>query len=396
MKDGKPIVTNWWVLLGVMAIAANLRPALTAVGPLLPSVREELGLTATVAGSVTALPLLTFAAVSWAAPALSRRLGVELALVAALMVLAAGIVLRSSGGATPLFAGTVVLAAGIGICNVLLPVLVRADLPDRVGVTTSWYTATQSGVSALAAGLAVPIALAVSGGWRTALGWWALVAVATALAWLPAAIRRRPAGGGMARGPARRVVKPRVWRSALAWQIAAMMALQSIGFYSVVTWLPTVFLSRGVSPVSSGLCLLVFQLVALGASLTMPLVLRLGSDQRPAAVLAACFYCIGFLGMATAPSASWLWVVLCGLGSGMSLPLVLTFISLRSPDSEHAASLSSMAQTIGYLGAAAGPVLIGAVNDLTGGWTLPLLLLAAAGAAQIVVGARAGRERFVG
>ena len=142
--------------------------------------------------------------------------------------------------------------------------LVRADLPDRVGVTTSWYTVTQSGVSALAAGLAVPIALAVPGGWRTALGWWALVVAATSLAWLPAALRRRSAGGGVVRGPARRVVKPRVWRSALAWQIAAMMALQSIGFYSVVTWMPTVFLSRGASPVSAGLCLLVFQLVALG------------------------------------------------------------------------------------------------------------------------------------
>lgn len=375
-------------------IAANFRPALTAVGPLIPSLRADLNLSATTAGSITAIPLLTFAIVAWAAPRLSRRLGVNASIIASLTVLTAGILIRSLGGPFLLFAGTIALAAGIGVCNVMLPVLVRSKLPRRVGTTTSWYTATQAGVSALAAGLAVPIALVAPGGWRSALACWAILAAATALVLTLAAVRRRSQGHIAPPSPIRRNLGTRVWRSPLAWKIAVMMALQSIGFYSIVTWMPTVFISQSGSEISAGMCLLVFQFVALGASLTLPIVLRLGTDQRLAAGIAAGMYCVGFLGLAFAPSAAWVWAVVAGIGSGMSLPLVLTLISLRSPDPGHAMSLSSMAQSVGYLGAALGPITVGALNDLTGTWVLPMLVLAAAAVAQLVVGISAGRNRM--
>lgn len=393
------------VVLGILLVAANLRPALTSVGPVLPELRADLGVGATAAGVLAALPLVAFAVVALVTPVLGRAVGVERALVLGLVLLVAGSALRSLTGEAGLFVGTAVLAVGIGVANVLLPALVRATVPDRVRVVTSWYAATLTLMAAAASGLSAPIAQATSGGWRTALGVWALLTVVTALVWVPSALRRRtratpPApAGGTAPG---RATSP--WRSRAAWAVALYFALQSAVFYSVVSWLPTVLLDRGLGATSAGVHVLGFQVAGLLSGLALPLALRGRPDERGVAVLAASCALVGTATLAALPdvtsgwaaAATWAAVLATGAGIGGMFTLSLTLIALRAADGAGAGALSAMAQSSGYLVGAVGPVAVGALRATTGTWTWSLVLLAALAAGGVLAGRRAGLSRTVG
>ncbi len=390
-REGRSVVL---LVLGVLLVAANLRPALTVVGPVLPELRADLGLSAAAAGALTALPLAAFAAGGLVTPALGRLLGTERSLVLALLVVGAGTAVRSAGGGPTLFAGTVVLSLGIGAANVLLPAVVKADLPARVPLVTSWYAAILTLAAALASGVAEPIAEASAGGWRTAMGCWGLVAAVAALAWLPAALRRRSAPPrGSAAAP---TVGGSPWRSRVAWAVAGYFALQSAVFYSMVAWLPTVMIDRGLDPTVAGLFLLTYQIMGFLGGLTVPLLLRGRADQRGATTLASGGSALGLLGLALLPGSELVWIVVAGLASGALFTLALTLITQRSVDARRSASLSAMAQSSGYLISAAGPIIVGTLHEVTGAWTLPLVLLGVVATAGVVVGRRAGAARFVG
>ncbi|TQM15126.1 CynX/NimT family MFS transporter [Pseudonocardia kunmingensis] len=382
------------LVAGSVLIAANLRAALTVVGPVLDPIGRGLGLSASAAGLLNTLPLLAFAAFSPIAPGLARRLGRERALLVALVVLTAGIVVRSLPAAGALFTGTVMLGAAIAVGNVLLPEVIRYYFPDRVGVLTGTYVTVMGLVAALASGFAVPIAGSEPDGWRLALGCWAGLALITAALWAPHAVRQSP--GFPPTGsthPRRPVAMP--WRSPLAWQVTGFMGLQSLGFYVMIAWLPSILESRGATSATAGWALFGYQFVALAASLVLPLVTRQVTDQRRVAVTAALCCLVGYLGLALAPSAALAWVAVVGLGGGACLVLALSFIGLRASDAAHTAALSGMAQSIGYLLAAFGPVLFGALHDSTTSWTPPLLGLAATAALLAVTGLGAGRPAHV-
>ncbi len=381
-------------VLGVLLVAANLRPALTAVGPVLPELRADLGLSAAAAGALTALPLVAFAAGGLVTPALGRLVGTERSLVLALLVVAAGPAVRAAADALGLFAGTAVLSLGIGAANVLLPAVVKANLPTRVPLVTSWYAAILTLAAASASGVAEPIAQATTGGWRTAIGCWGVLALVAALAWLPSGLRRRsapPRGSASAAS-----VGGSPWRSPVAWAVAGYFALQSAVFYSVVAWLPTVMIDRGQDATVAGLLLLTYQLMGFLGGLTVPLLLRGRADQRGVATLASATSAIGLLGLALLPGSELVWIVVAGLASGALFTLALTLITARSVDAARSASLSAMAQSSGYLLSAAGPIVVGTLHETTGAWTLPMVLLGVVAVAGVVVGRPAGAARFVG
>lgn len=363
---------------GLLVVAANLRPALTGVGPLLDRVRADLGLSAAAAGLLNTLPLLAFAVVSPLVPRLAARWGPERVLGVALVVLTLGIAVRW----TPfLFTGTVLIGAAIAVGNVLLPSLVKRDFPTRVGLLTSAYATVMGGVAAVASGVAVPISEV--GGWRTALGCWIVLALAAVVLWLPQ-LRKPP--------PVTAVRGHRLpWRSPLAWAVTAFMGLQSLGFYVVVTWLPQVFQAGGVSAATAGWLLFVFQAVAVVTSLAVPPLLRRARDQRVVAATASAVMLVGYLGLLVAPGWMLVWSVVLGLGGGACLVLALAFLSLRAPDATAAAALSAMAQSIGYLLAAAGPVVFGFVHSLSSGWQVPIALMCVAAAGQTLIAMAAGR-----
>jgi MFS transporter, CP family, cyanate transporter len=372
-------------LIALFVVATCLRSSITGVGPLLGMLREQLGLSATAAGLLSSLPLLMFAACAPLAR-LARNHGTERLLLAALFVLVAGILMRSQGQVAPLFIGTLVLASGIAVANVLLPVLVKQHFPTHIPTITSAYATVMGASAALGSGLAAPLAQWLPGGWRASLVAWALPAVIALVLWVPHT-RHDVHVTSAADTP-----HPRLpWGKPLAWQVTAYMGLQSMVFYVTVAWYPTMLRDGGMSVGAAGWLLTLYQAAALGGGLVMPVLIRRSTDQRALAGATGLLSTLGTLGMLVAPGGAMVWMVLLGLGTGPALILALSFMGLRASSPLVAASLSLMAQSLGYLLAATGPVLFGFIHQRSGGWTGPMLFLVAAGLAMIVCGFRAGR-----
>ncbi|WP_370356271.1 CynX/NimT family MFS transporter [Catenulispora sp. EB89] len=408
-----PAALTTSLLIAIILAAANLRGGITGVGPLLPTVEHATGLSETWGGLLVTLPLLTFASTSPLAGRAARRYGAPRVLALSLPVLAAGLVIRSLPGIAFLFGGTVVIAAAIAVGNVLLPPIVRSTVPKaRVGQVTSLYVTAMGLVAAISSGVSVPLADVLPGGWRTALGCWALLAVLAIPAWLPHLSRRPDVASGPAAVAAADLVpdpaavlaanraavpakSPSLWRSPLAWQVSLFMGLQSLGFYSTISWLPSIVHDHGTSAATAGWELFLFQAVGLLASVTLPLLTRRSPDQRLLAATASVLTAAGFALLAVAPGLAVLTCVLTGFGGGATLVLALTFQGQRAAEGPQAAALAAMAQSVGYLVAAIGPLLLGALHGVTGGWAVPLTLLAALAAVQAVIGIGAGRDLTV-
>jgi MFS transporter, CP family, cyanate transporter len=384
-----------FVLLGaaMLLLAMNLRPAAAAVGPLIHRIRQDTGLSATGAGVLVTLPVLCFGALAPLAPALARRLGARTTITGALAMLLVGLLLRLVPGTGSLFIGTALAGAAIAVGNVLLPVLVRRDFAGRAGLMTGLYTTALIGFAALAAGASVPLANAFGGGWRGGLGIWAVPAGLALLAW-STQLRRREAESeraGVQISGARPLLKDR-----LAWVLTLFFALQSASFYATLAWLPSIFQSHGASEAKAGLLLSLSMVVGLAAALTVPSIATRARDQRGLAVLFTAITALGWLGILIAPmSAPYLWAAVLGFGQNALFPLALTLIVLRGGTVSTTASLSTLVQTVGYLIAAVAPLGIGAIHDLTGSWTPPLIVLLALLLPQAFAGLTAGRNRQV-
>jgi CP family cyanate transporter-like MFS transporter len=383
------------MIAGFLLIAANLRAALTSVGPLVETIRADLGLSAGEAGFLGTLPLLTFAAVSPQVPRLARRLGTDQMLWIALALLATGIVVRSVPVTGLLWVGTVLLGAAIAIGNVLLPSLIKRDFPQHVSAVTGVYAAVIGIVASIAAGVAVPLAGTLPGGWRTSLGCWAGLVLIGLAVWTPQITRRRAAATGYPEKAADTEKAATPWRSLLAWECAAFMALSASGFYTVQSWYGSILQSYGMSETAAGWQLFAYQFVGVVMSLVVPLVLTRFSDQRAVAFVSAILAMIGYLGLLFAPDLAVLWVLLAGIGAGGVFLLALAFCSLRAADPRSSAALAGMVQSVGYLVASFGPVLFGVLHDATGGWRAPLAVLAGAAALHALIGLRAGRDAYV-
>ncbi|WP_104785477.1 MULTISPECIES: CynX/NimT family MFS transporter [Streptomyces] len=381
------VLPGVWLLVGVVLVAVNLRAALTGVGPLLPGIETSTGLSGTWTGLLSTLPLLTFAATSPLVGRTAQRHGAPRVLVVSLAVLAAGLLMRSVPGVFFLFAGTVVVAGAIAYGNVLLPSVIKSTVPeDRIGQVTGLYVTAMGLLAAVSSGVSVPLANHLPGGWHTALACWAVLAALAFGVWIPLYRRTGP-------GAATSAARVRIpWRSHLAWQVSVFMGLQSLGFYTTIAWLPSIVHDHGVGETAAGWQLFFFQIVGLVSSSALPVLARRWTDQRLLAAAASAIVAAGFALLAVAPQLAAVSCVLTGLGGGACLVLALTFQGQRAADASQAAALASMAQSVGYLVAAVGPLLLGALRELTGGWTLPLLLLVALTLIQAAVGAGAGRD----
>lgn len=387
------------VMLGLLLIGANLRAGITSVGPVLDDVQAQLHLSAATASALISVPLVAFAVISPVAPVLGRRLGLEQTLGLALVVLAAGIVVRSLPGPGLLWIGTALLGVAVAVVNVELPALVKRDFPTRIGQVTGAYSAVQSGFAALAAGLAVPIAAAAAGGWRLSLGVWAGLAV-IALAVFAPQLRRHTLDAEV---PDTETDRPTdrhrslrsPWRTALGWQVSLFMGLQSIGYYVVITWMPTIEKDGGIGATAAGVHQLLLNGFAIAGSLASSALIPRFRDQRGLAVTTISIFAGGLLGHLLAPGAALVWDCLLGLSCGASIVLALSFFGLRTRHHADAASLSGMAQAVGYVLAAAGPVVFSSIHDATGTWTPALLMLLGVQVLLAATALLAGRARYL-
>ncbi|MEU5084154.1 CynX/NimT family MFS transporter [Streptomyces eurythermus] len=387
------------VVVGIMLSALNLRPAITSLGALLEEVRDGLGMSGSVAGLLTSVPPLCFAVFGVMAPRLARRFGPAAVVCAGMAAIAVGLVVRPYVGNTAGFLAASALALmGIAVSNVLMPVIVKRWFPDRVGSMTGLYSMALAAGTSLAAALTVPLTDAMGGNWKSGLVVWATIAAAAVLPWLPLLRDRGPADA-RPQEPAPETAEAqaplRITRSRTAWSLAVFFGLQATAAYITMGWMPQIFRDAGVPAGTAGVLLAVIMVMGVPLAFVIPRVATRLSHQGPIVLVLGVCGLAGYAGLYLAPSGgAWAWALLLGV-SNCSFPLALTMVGMRARSGPGVAQLSAFAQSTGYLISIPGPLLVGVLYQQSGGWGLPIALMAALMVPQMVVGFIAGRDRTV-
>lgn len=387
-----------WVLriatVGLVLAALNLRPAITSLGPLLEEVRDGLHMSGSIAGVLTSVPPLCFALFGFMAPRLARRFGPSAVVCAGMAAIAAGLLLRPFAGGTAGFLAASALALmGIAVSNVLMPVIVKRWFPDRVGTMTGLYSMALALGTALAAALTVPLTDALGGSWKAGLGIWAALAVVAVVPWIPFLKDRRDTSGQAAGTPAPPAL--RITRSRTSWALACFFGLQATAAYISMGWMPQIFRDAGLSAGTSGVLLAVIMAMGVPLAFVIPRVATRLRTQGPIVLVLSGCGLLGYAGLYVAPAGgAWVWALLLGVAN-CAFPLALTMIGMRSRTGAGVVRLSAFAQSTGYLISIPGPLLVGVLYQHSGGWGLPLTLMAALLVPQTIAGVLAGRDRTV-
>ncbi|MBD7994032.1 MFS transporter [Arthrobacter sp. Sa2CUA1] len=408
-RSGKQRTARWafWgALTGIILIALNLRGPIVAPSPILGLLQEQLGMSVATAGLLTALPIACFGVVSFLALPLLRRSGPDQAIAFCLAGVAAGTLLRSSGGAEQALAGTIVIGASIAVGNVLVPVVIRRDFPPaRVPLVTGVYTAAMNIGSMTTLFITAPLTEAF--GWRTGLVLWGALAFVAALAWL-ALVGWRPfllGSGGTAQaagpvqdspGAGRTDVVPAHlpaptadragWRLPAAWILTVAFSGQAFAFYAVSTWLPTLLSDVvGLDTAAAGAGASLFQGPAIAGALGVPLLSR-RLRSRTLLWLTCAAWAVLPLGLLLAPGGWAVWVTLGGVAQGAGITVIFLILVRLGGGARQAGQVSALVQGGGYLVAAAGPVILGSLHTMTGSWVLPLVVVGVSISALLVAG----------
>jgi CP family cyanate transporter-like MFS transporter len=373
------------LVAGFVLAALNLRPAIAGVSPLLDEIMNDVGLSPAGGGAITTVMVICLGVFGPVAPLLVRRIGLDRMLLAGLLIIAAGVVLRALGGAPVLYLGSSLAATAIAAMNVAMPAVVKQHFPLRINLMTGVY------VSAVVAGAATASAVMIPLERATGSALLAVPALLAALLWLPQALAKQ---AGAQNGP-----RPigMVLRSRVTWYVTALMGLQSLTFYVVLAWLPTIFLDHGLPADQAGYLLSLTNLVQVATALAVPVLAGRRASQVPYVVGAGLLTVAGYLGVLLAPlAAPWLWMIVLGVGQGASFALALLIIALRPADPATVTALSAVAQSVGYVIAALGPMVFGLLREVSGGWSVPLIAVLGVLAVQILAGWFAGRPATLG
>ncbi|MET8528357.1 MFS transporter [Micromonospora sp. NPDC005172] len=391
----RPATGGGLVLVAMLLVALNLRTLVTSLGALLDEVRDGLGFSGAMAGLVTTLPTIAFAGLGALTPWLVRRVAPARVLVVAMLALTVGQVLRAVTESAWIFVLTSTLAlAGIAVANVLMPMLVKQHFPHRTGLVTGAYTMALTLGTSVAAAAAVPIAHAF-GSWRAGLGVWAGLAAVAVLPWVPLALRTRADARRAAPTAFAAPTRVRPARTRLGWAMAVYFGAQSLSGYAVMGWLAQLFRDAGYRPESAGLLLAGVTALGVPIALLMPTMAGRLDTLRPLVIGLSVASALAYLGLAVAPhGGALLWVFLLAIGQG-SFPMILAALGLRARTAEGTVALSAFAQSTGYVIAALGPLTVGILYEITGGWTAPIGFLLAALAVQTAAGMAIARPRYV-
>jgi CP family cyanate transporter-like MFS transporter len=364
------------VVAGLFIGSLALRPQLLAVGPLLPLIRSDLGLSASLAGLLTTIPVLCMGIFAPLGPRVASRLGARTTFAICLGLIVGFGLLRTAAPQYPLvLLATLGIGVAIGIGGAVPSMVVSQRIATRPALGTGAYAGGIVAGSALGAGLAVPLAL--SGDWRVSLLIISLASLAPIGAWL--FLIRGDGGGQVARPRAIRLP----WRSVTGWLLVLVFGLQSILFYGAVAWLPNVFVERGWSTVEAGSLVAIFNAVGLATTLGIPLVADRIGERRPQLVFASVAAALAIVGIMASPEFAYGWVVLLGLALGMVFPLVLTLPLDVTDDPARVGSVAALMLLGGYVLSSTGPIVLGAARDATGNFGASLWILVAVSAVLI-------------
>lgn len=384
--------TTWILALGITFIALTLRSPLTSVGPIIEEIQNALHISSTTVGFVTTIPLLAFAVISPIVPRISRKLTIERTLFIAIIILAIGIALRSSGSIFMLFFGTTLIGIGIAFGNVLLPSLIKLKFPFQIGLFTAIYTVAMNAGASIAAGVSYPLST-LAFGWQGALGLWIVLAIIAIIIWFPQTKNVQAESATLSEDSSARKA---IWRFPLAWVIMLAMGFQSMIFYTTAAWFPEMFKAQGLTSAEAGIMFSIMQLAQIPMTFITPLIAGRLKDQRPIILIYASFYVVGFGGLLMGwTDFSILWMILLGFAGGASFSMCMMFFTLRSKDAYEAADLSGFSQSLGYLIAAAGPVLYGYLYEKYSSFDSANIMYIFVVTISLITSYLAAKDRFV-
>lgn len=376
----------------IILISLNLRPPLTAVGPLVQEIRIDTGLSNSMIGFLTTLPILAFGIFSVLTGLLTQRMGTSRTMAFALILLTAGTFLRIIPFLPALFIGTGILGIGIALGNVLLPGIIKEKYPRSVGILTGIYSAILALGASVASGISVPLSEGAGLGWRFSLGIWGILSMLALFAWLPYMKDDQPAEQNISFSKS----LEKLIRSPLAWNISIFMGFQSLIFYVLAAWLPEILVERGLDASRAGWLVAAMQAVGMIGSLVLPAWAANRKGQHFPVVVIIVLEITALGGVMTSSLDLMLfWVCILGFCTGATFGMALLFIVLRTRTIDTANSLSGMAQSIGYTIAATGPVIFGALYDFSANWQISFIFLFLVSFTKLITGWQSGKNVFI-
>jgi CP family cyanate transporter-like MFS transporter len=389
------------LVVGVLALGYNLRGAITSLPPVFPELQGSLGLSGATVSVLAATPVICFGVVSGFTAGLARRAGEERVLLGASIGLVAGLIARGAAPAALLFPGTILASGAIAVMNVLLSSLIKRRWPERAGFLIGLYITALSAGAIVGSLVSVPLWQATGGSVALTLGWMAAPAALAVLLWLPqarprSAARPAAAAGGPAPAAPARPARVAVHRHALTWHVTIFMGMQSLVYYATLSWLPTMLRDRGESAAGAGDLLALMGVGNLAVSLLVPMAAQRMRSQVTLVLPTVIAIAGGLAALLYAPlGGAVAWALILGAGQNAALALAIFFTAARAPHAAAAASMSSLAQAVGYLLASAGPLEVGLLHSATGSWTVPVMLLFGFCAVMLVAGLLAARPRIL-
>jgi MFS transporter, CP family, cyanate transporter len=383
------------LITAILVIAATLRSPITSVGPLIPFFREELGVSNSMIGLVNTLPLLAFGIFSPLVPKVSSKFGMETTLLFAMGLLTIGVFIRALSGLPVLLFGTVLMGMAIAFGNVLMPGLIKSTFPYQIGLMTGVYSVSMNIFGAFASGISVPIAALPAFGWRNAMQLWSIIsfiAVIILVLRLPA-IRsaKKKVFVKIQNQPSKRLFK-----SKIAWAVTLYMGLQSLIPFSLSTWLPDILLSKGYSESEAGWLVAIYQVGLIPTTFVAPIIAARMKSQRLIGCISGLLFFFGLIGVWLVSSHLIIvFLILTGIGAGTTFSLAMMFFVLRTKTVEESSQLSGMAQSFGYLIAALGPLLLGTIAEVTGGWTVSMAILIVVALCIAFLGTIVGKDQKI-
>lgn len=381
----KPI--NWLLFIGILLVGANLRAPITSIGVALPDIKHDLAMSNSAVSVITVVPLIAFAIVSLFAAKTSNRFGLEKTIFVALWLILIGVIVRSVIGISWLYIGTVLIGIGIGFGNVLAPAVIKAKFPLHIGIMTGYYTVVMNVFGGLSSYGTAPLVKAFN--YNIAISVIGVITLITIIIWIFQLNTKQDTTASV---PQETV---NVWKSPLSWQITMLMGGQSLIFYSLINWLPAYLSQNGMSINEAGMYLSIMQIAIIPLTFITPIFATKMKSQFLLTFLTGVCFVIGVSIMLFKPEFALISTVLIGVASGIAFGLVNTFFSLRTEHSQTSAKLSGMAQSVGYIFAAVGPLLFGVLHDATGKWMASLSILLITSLLITLFGSQAGRNRTI-
>lgn len=388
---------NWGVIFAIVFIASTLRAPLTSVGPVVDEIKQVMEINNSVAGILTTIPLIIFAIVSPFVSKVTARLTMSRTIFYSTMLLIVALYLRIAGDFTLFLIGTLILGVAIAFGNVVLPSYVKWYFPMQIGLATGIYSGTMNFTAGLGGGLSFPLSEITPLGFRLSLSFWILFAIIAIILWIPKA--RKDVQLEKATAIADQQDRPKkvaITKSKLAWMVALTMGFQSMVFYTVVAWVPSILVDRGLDPSTAGYLLMLNQFSQVPMTFTFPIIASKLKDQRILVVIITALFLVGFsLFFTQSLVLLIIGIIIAGLAMGACFSLCMTFFSIRARTSDGSISLSGFGQSVGYLIAAVGPFLIGYLHDATESWNSGIIALIVMSALFFIFGYPAAKNRVV-